>query len=104
MARSVADVPIATDSAMISPCPFRKRGKADEEQVARLRGVAFFEGLSEKELARVGELADDVEAEAGTRLTEQGRGFPPSARGAQPQAPRAEPARLRSLAVAGRPR
>jgi len=39
----------------------------------KLRGVAFFEGFSDEELDRVAELADDVEAEAGAVLVDQGR-------------------------------
>jgi CRP-like cAMP-binding protein len=39
----------------------------------KLRGVSFFEGFSDDELARVGELADDVEAETGAMLVDQGR-------------------------------
>jgi CRP-like cAMP-binding protein len=39
----------------------------------RLRGVAFFEGFSDAELRRVADLAEEVEAEAGADLTDQGR-------------------------------
>jgi CRP/FNR family transcriptional regulator, cyclic AMP receptor protein len=39
----------------------------------KLRGVAFFEGFTDAELDRVAALADDVEAEPGAVLTEQGR-------------------------------
>ena len=39
----------------------------------RLKGVAFFEGFTDDELRRVAELADEVEAEAGAELTDQGR-------------------------------
>jgi CRP-like cAMP-binding protein len=39
----------------------------------KLRGVAFFEGFTDEELTRVGELADDVEAETGAMLVDQGR-------------------------------
>jgi CRP-like cAMP-binding protein len=39
----------------------------------KLRGVSFFEGFSDDELVRVGELADDVEAETGAMLVDQGR-------------------------------
>lgn len=38
-----------------------------------LRGVAFFEGFSDDELQRVADLADDVTAEEGALLIEQGR-------------------------------
>ncbi len=38
-----------------------------------LRGVAFFEGFSDEELQRVADLADDVDAEQGAVLMEQGR-------------------------------
>ena len=51
---------------------FGKRSKADGAQ-ARLRGLAFFEGFSDSELARVAELAENVEAEAGALLIDQGR-------------------------------
>ena len=39
----------------------------------KLRGVAFFDGFSDDELKRVAELADDVEAESGALLVDQGR-------------------------------
>lgn len=39
----------------------------------KLRGVAFFDGFSDDELQRVAELADDVEAESGAMLVDQGR-------------------------------
>lgn len=39
----------------------------------RLKGVAFFEGFTDDELRRVAELADEVDAEAGAELTDQGR-------------------------------
>jgi CRP/FNR family cyclic AMP-dependent transcriptional regulator len=51
---------------------FHKRSKSIDG-VAKLRGVSFFEGFSDAELERVAELADDVEAEAGAVLVEQGR-------------------------------
>jgi CRP-like cAMP-binding protein len=51
---------------------FGKRSKADGA-AGRLRGLAFFEGFSDAELDRVGELATDVEAEAGALLIDQGR-------------------------------
>ena len=53
--------------------PFRKNRKSNDEVLDRLTGVAFFEGFDDKELARVAELAEVVEAEEGTRLTEQGK-------------------------------
>jgi CRP/FNR family transcriptional regulator, cyclic AMP receptor protein len=50
------------------------RKKAEKAATAaRLRRVAFFEGFTDDELARVAELADEVEAEAGAELTDQGR-------------------------------
>ena len=39
----------------------------------KLAGVAFFDGFSPDELQRVAELADDVDAEPGAVLVEQGR-------------------------------
>ena len=39
----------------------------------KLAGVAFFEGFSPDELQRVADLADDVDAETGAVLVEQGR-------------------------------
>lgn len=39
----------------------------------KLRGVAFFEGFSDEELQKVADLADDVEAEKGALLIDQGR-------------------------------
>jgi CRP-like cAMP-binding protein len=39
----------------------------------KLKGVAFFDGFTDDELTRVGELADDVEAETGAVLVDQGR-------------------------------
>jgi len=53
--------------------PFRKNRKSHDEVIDRLAGVAFFEGFDDKELARVAELAEVVEAEEGTHLTEQGK-------------------------------
>ncbi len=53
---------------------FFSRKKAEREAAAaRLADVAFFEGFSHDELMRVAELADEVEAEAGAELMEQGR-------------------------------
>jgi CRP-like cAMP-binding protein len=51
---------------------FGKRSKADGA-AARLRGLAFFEGFNDAELARVAELAENVDAEAGALLIDQGR-------------------------------
>jgi CRP/FNR family transcriptional regulator, cyclic AMP receptor protein len=53
--------------------PFRKKNRSDDEVVAGLREVSFFEDFTDKELARVAELADAVEAETGTHLTDQGK-------------------------------
>lgn len=39
----------------------------------KLRGVTFFDGFTDDELERVAELADDVEAESGALLVDQGR-------------------------------
>jgi CRP/FNR family transcriptional regulator, cyclic AMP receptor protein len=49
---------------------FGRKAKGDAEWLA---GVAFFKGFSEDELARVAALAEEVEADAGATLTEQGR-------------------------------
>lgn len=51
---------------------FGKRQKA-VDGVAKLKGVSFFEGFTDDELQRVAELADDLEAEAGATLIDQGR-------------------------------
>jgi CRP-like cAMP-binding protein len=51
---------------------FGHRKKA-VDGVEKLRGVAFFDGFTDDELARVAELADDVEAESGAMLVDQGR-------------------------------
>jgi CRP-like cAMP-binding protein len=51
---------------------FGKRKKA-QGAAARLRGLEFFEGFSDHELERVAELAEDVEAEVGALLIDQGR-------------------------------
>ncbi len=48
----------------------RKKAK---EAAERLRDVAFFEGFTDQDLARVASLADEVEAEEGAELTDQGR-------------------------------
>ena len=47
--------------------------KAAPEAATHLQDVAFFEGFNDDELARVAQLADEVEAEAGAELTDQGR-------------------------------
>ncbi len=39
----------------------------------KLRGVSFFDGFSDEELQRVADLAQDVEAEQGALLIDQGR-------------------------------
>jgi CRP-like cAMP-binding protein len=49
-----------------------KKQKADPAAAETLRDVAFFEGFSDDELARVAELADYVEAEQGALLMDQG--------------------------------
>jgi CRP-like cAMP-binding protein len=51
---------------------FRKRGKA-EGAGSVLRGMSFFEGFDDTELDRVAALADEVDADAGAVLTEQGK-------------------------------
>ncbi len=51
---------------------FGKR-KRSVDGVAKLRDVLFFSGFSDAELDRVAELADDVDADAGAVLMEQGR-------------------------------
>jgi len=48
----------------------RKKAK---EAADRLRDVAFFEGFTDQDLTRVASLADEVEAEEGAELTDQGR-------------------------------
>ena len=50
------------------------RKKAElQAAAAQLGEVAFFEGFTPEELTRVAELADEVEAEPGAQLMEQGR-------------------------------
>lgn len=49
-----------------------KRSKATDG-AARLRGLAFFEGFSDADLDRVGQLADDLDVEPGTCIIDQGR-------------------------------
>jgi CRP/FNR family transcriptional regulator, cyclic AMP receptor protein len=44
-----------------------------EAAVAQLRQAAFFEGFNDNELRRVAELAEEIDAEAGAELTDQGR-------------------------------
>ncbi len=51
---------------------FGNRKKAIDG-VDKLRGVSFFEGFDDDELARVAALADDVDAETGAVLIDQGR-------------------------------
>jgi CRP-like cAMP-binding protein len=51
---------------------FGNRKKAIDG-VSKLSGVPFFDGFSSDELQRVAELAEDVEAEPGAVLVEQGR-------------------------------
>ena len=53
--------------------PFRKKRTSDDEVIKRLSQVEFFDGFSDKELTRVAELVDEVDAEQGTVLTDQGR-------------------------------
>lgn len=48
----------------------RKKSSGGADQ---LQGVGFFEGFSPEDLARVAELAEDVEAEQGATLIDQGR-------------------------------
>ena len=56
---------------------FGKRKKVDEAQIAGLTellgGVAFFDGFAPDELHRVAELAEEVSAEEGALLIDQGR-------------------------------
>lgn len=47
--------------------------KAAPEAAEHLKDVAFFEGFSTEELQRVAALADEVEAEQGAEITDQGR-------------------------------
>lgn len=47
--------------------------KTAVDGVAKLKGVAFFDGFSDDELTRVAALADDVDAETGAVLMDQGR-------------------------------
>jgi CRP-like cAMP-binding protein len=50
--------------------PFKKKR---DDAAGRLASIELFEGLSDEELNRVGELVDQVDAEAGAVLTEQGK-------------------------------
>jgi CRP/FNR family transcriptional regulator, cyclic AMP receptor protein len=52
---------------------FGKRRKASDDAAERLSDVEFFSGFSADERRRVAEMADEVEADAGAVLTEQGR-------------------------------
>jgi CRP-like cAMP-binding protein len=52
---------------------FSRKKAEQQDAVAHLGDVAFFEGFSSDELARVAQLADEVEAEAGAQLMDQGR-------------------------------
>ncbi len=49
---------------------FRKK---TSEGASKLEGISLFAGLTSAELARVAELVDEVDAEAGAVLTEQGK-------------------------------
>jgi CRP-like cAMP-binding protein len=50
--------------------PFKKKS---DDAAGRLASIELFEGLSADELHRVGELVDQVDAEEGAILTEQGK-------------------------------
>lgn len=50
--------------------PFKKK---NDDAAGRLASIELFEGLSADELNRVGELVDQVDAEEGAILTEQGK-------------------------------
>ncbi len=52
---------------------FSRRKAEQAAAAASLGDVAFFEGFTPEELTRVAELADEVEAEAGAELMDQGR-------------------------------
>jgi CRP-like cAMP-binding protein len=49
------------------------RRKKATDGASRLREVSFFEGFTDEELDRVAELVDEVEAEQGAQLVDQGR-------------------------------
>ena len=53
-----------------------KKKKADPGAVEKLHGVSFFDGFSDDELARVVELAEEVEAEGTTGALVAARTFP----------------------------
>ena len=50
-----------------------EQGDGGAAAVEALRKVAFFEGFNDNELHRVAELAEEVDADAGAELTDQGR-------------------------------
>ena len=50
--------------------PFRKK---IDDGAERLANIAFFDGFTPAELARVGTLVEEVQAEEGAVLTEQGK-------------------------------
>ena len=52
---------------------FSRKKAEQQDAAAQLGDVAFFEGFTSEELTRVAELADEVEAEAGAELMDQGR-------------------------------
>jgi CRP-like cAMP-binding protein len=52
--------------------PFRKKVETGQG-AERLAGARFFEGFTPKELARVAELVEEVDAEQGSELMDQGR-------------------------------
>ncbi|HYF47745.1 MAG TPA: cyclic nucleotide-binding domain-containing protein [Acidimicrobiales bacterium] len=52
---------------------FSRRKAEQRDAAATLADVSFFEGFTPDELAKVAELADEVEAEAGAELMDQGR-------------------------------
>jgi CRP-like cAMP-binding protein len=52
---------------------FSRKKAEQSDAVGELADVAFFEGFTTEELAMVAELADEVEAEAGAELMDQGR-------------------------------
>lgn len=51
----------------------RRKRANDQAAAAHLADVAFFAGFTPDQLQRVAQLADEVEAEQGARLMEQGR-------------------------------
>ncbi len=52
---------------------FNRKKATSGEAAERLARIGFFEGFTPEELQRVAELVDDVAAEPGAVLTEQGR-------------------------------